>query len=259
MSFLGDCHKKKYSNCHSQHIATKSSLMHPIPIPNKIKSHLKRMSSFLLFSKKGSMAVEAAVAIPLFLFAILNLFSIILIMGKLSSQMASMQQEAKELSVHAHIYGEYQTEWVRIEKSIDMEPVIPVVAFPSAKIQLGCHARKWIGYDIIKNNSQAKEEEWVYITKTGTVYHRNRNCSYLNPTIHCGNMSMVNQLRNRDGERYRCCEICGRRCQSGICFYTEYGNCYHSSLQCSGLKRTVEKVPLSKVGNRRPCSKCGGR
>lgn len=39
-------------------------------------------------------------------------------------------------------------------------------------------------------------------------------------------------------------------------FVTAYGDCYHSTLGCSGLKRTIKAVKLKDVGNLRPCSRC---
>lgn len=256
MSFLGDCCKKK-KKVSKIKFNQKASLVHPNSIPLKILIHLKRVSSFPLISKKGSVTVEAAVAIPLFLFAILNLLSIILIMGKMSGQLASMQQEAKLLSVHAHILGEMQSEWVCFEKEYKVEPIIELISFQSSNTIIGCKARKWIGYDVNKESTQSLEDEWVYITKTGKVYHRKRNCRYLNPSIRCGGMNSMEGKRNKNGEKYSRCEICGRGNGEGICFYTEYGNRIHSSLQCSGLKRTVKSVKLSEVGGRRPCSICG--
>lgn len=38
--------------------------------------------------------------------------------------------------------------------------------------------------------------------------------------------------------------------------YDEYGDCYHSTLGCSGLKRTIKAVRLKDVGRLRPCSRC---
>ena len=257
MSFLGGCYKKIKEFCIYQQWKKKTSLMHPISIPMKKFNHLKRISSFPLISKKGSVTIEATVAIPLFLFAILNLLSVILIMAEMSGQMAGMQQEAKQLSVAAHIQGDVQDEWVCLEKNYRMEPVFNMVPFVPDNVVVGCHARKWIGYNVAKGNSCTKEDEWVYITTSGRVYHRKRNCSYLNPSLHCATVNEVKERRNRDGEKYKCCEICGRGNSSGICFYTEYGNRYHTSLQCSGLKRTVKCVKLSEVKGRRPCSRCG--
>lgn len=40
-------------------------------------------------------------------------------------------------------------------------------------------------------------------------------------------------------------------------YVTETGDRYHSTVTCSGLKRGVIEVPLSQVEDWRPCSRCG--
>lgn len=220
----------------------------------------KRMSSFLLSGREGSMTIEASLAIPLFLFAILNLFSIIILFGEYSSNLADMHREAKELSVHAHIMEEGQNvgnDLIIRTKVQALEPMFPIMGFSSARTIINCRVRKWTGYDVTNGDSLEKEEEWVYVTFHGTTYHRNRNCSYLNPKIMSSASKDIDQYRNKDGERYRLCSSCKDGNLTGICFYTEYGNRYHTSLRCSQLTRSVQTIRLSEAGNRHACSKCG--
>lgn len=235
-----------------------TSLTRPHLSLNRKSLCLKRISSFLLYSRKGSMTVEASVAIPLFLFAILNLLSLILALGGFSANMACMQQKVKELSVHAHILGESQTELVQLKEIYEISPMIEIVGFPKSYTVVGCCARKWTGYDVTPYREGEEKEEWVYITESGTVYHWKRNCSYLNPTVRCTDTNQISFMRNRGGGRYTPCEICGDGYLTGVCFYTDYGDRYHTSLQCSSLKRTVKRVLLSSVEHRPACSKCGG-
>ena len=103
-----------------------------------------------------------------------------------------------------------------------------------------------------------KEEEWVYITPFGESYHISRECRYLSLKIQAGKVEEMAGYRNRSGEIYRLCETCGVSGNNGLCFYTAYGNRYHTSLHCSGLKRTVHTVKKSEVGNRHRCSGCCG-
>lgn len=220
----------------------------------------KRMSSFLLSNMEGSMTVEASIAIPVFLFAILNLLSIILLFGEYSSNLADMHRNAKELSVHAHILEAGQdvdNDLIILTKAQKLEPVIPVMGFDTARTIVNCRIRKWTGYDVMSSQPEDIEEEWVYITPGGEAYHRSRNCSYLNPKILSAVTKDIENYRNKDGEIYRLCLTCKNGSLTGICFYTEYGNRYHTSLQCSSLKRTIEAVRLSDVGSRHACSKCG--
>ncbi|MBQ2257432.1 MAG: pilus assembly protein, partial [Lachnospiraceae bacterium] len=62
--------------------------------------------------------------------------------------------------------------------------------------------------------------------------------------------------RNESREIYYPCEECGGSCGNTV-YITSHGNRYHATLSCSKLKRTVLAVPISQVGGRGACSKCG--
>ena len=104
---------------------------------------------------------------------------------------------------------------------------------------------------------EEEDEEIVYVTPTGRVYHRERNCTYLLPRVRALPAGELNRERNESGGRYYACETC-RPGKSGTVYVTEYGNRYHSSRNCSTISRTVKEVKLSAVvGRMPPCSKCG--
>ena len=97
----------------------------------------------------------------------------------------------------------------------------------------------------------------VYITKTGTAYHLDRNCTYLNPKIKTAPAQSVTDLRNASGGKYAPCGSCGAGGSGNQVYITDYGSSYHKRLECPGLKRTIYTVPLSEAGTRGRCSKCG--
>ena len=69
----------------------------------------------------------------------------------------------------------------------------------------------------------------------------------------------VDKLRNHDGKKYKACKGCGaKKKKDGVVFLTEYGEVYHCSLGCVGLKRTIYRKHLKDVSGLHRCGKCGG-
>ena len=100
-----------------------------------------------------------------------------------------------------------------------------------------------------------EDDETVYVTETGLVYHRDYHCSYLDLSIHLVSMQEISSLRNKSGGKYYPCEHCAEQ-SVGMVYITENGDRYHNSLSCSGLKRTIYAVPLSEVAGKGACSRC---
>ncbi len=118
-----------------------------------------------------------------------------------------------------------------------------------------CRIRGWIG-----DTGNAKEKEgMVYITEWGTVYHLTKNCSYLSLSIQEISPTKLPEARNSSGGKYSPCEKCGKKPLQGKNFYiAKEGDRYHTQRNCSGLKRMILTIPLSQVGSRSLCKRCGG-
>ncbi len=120
--------------------------------------------------------------------------------------------------------------------------------------------RAWTGREdgagATGSEQDESREEYVYVTVTGTVCHADPECSHLKLSIREVRESSLESLRNNSGGKYHPCEKCGDQQGSRI-YITNEGNRYHTSLSCSGLKRTVRKVTKEEAGSLRMCSKCG--
>ena len=120
--------------------------------------------------------------------------------------------------------------------------------------------RAWTGregiYHVDGSTGTKGEGGTVYVAVTGKVYHTDPSCTHLKLSIREVNAQTVGQLRNKNGEKYHACERCHAEHVGGV-YITGEGNRYHSSLSCSGLKRTVEEVSLEDC-DLRPCRKCAG-
>lgn len=116
--------------------------------------------------------------------------------------------------------------------------------------------RKWTGWNAAGESGEG--DVWVYITETGSVYHTKSTCTHLELSIQSVDYSRIADLRNENGEKYRKCAQCAdTENLYGRVYITNQGDCYHTDLGCSGIKRTVRMVRLSEVGTRRACSRCG--
>lgn len=236
-------------------------------------------------SVKGSITVEAAIVMPLFFFAVLcfiYLFEIMVIGTSIHSglQYAGKMVIQSEPLIPVISSGELEADIVqaigssRLNRSIivngsqgidcsksrmslrtgigeltaEYKVRIPVPVFYQKGIVRReiIRVKAWNGYE--KSISGSDEEQIVYLTETGLVYHKDYHCTYLDLSI-----QMVNSKEAE--ENYTPCRICGGRAET--VYVTQSGDRYHSSLSCSGLKRTVYAVPLSEVLGKGACIRCG--
>lgn len=314
MSFLERYNKLIQSalslQTHFKKHTDKYNLIFP-KVKNKLSNYFsKRISSVISFTSEGSLSIEAALIIPIFLFAVMAVLSF---MEMLRLQMkidSSMQQCAKELAVYGYagkelggenmdnlpfgvetLFSEiYVRNRIISETGEDYLKESPMEStnalhfrgsriMENDRIELRCTyyvtpffslspkagflmestavARAFTGYDNLSAVLMGENEKYVYITTNGTAYHRDRGCHYLDLSIEKVFSGDLALLRNADGSIYGACPICGDTNSGSVVFITQYGNKYHSDILCSGLRRTIETIPISQVGNRTPCIKCG--
>ncbi len=126
----------------------------------------------------------------------------------------------------------------------------------TSKITQTAISRKWTGYD--KSNMGEGDDEIVYVTKSGTAYHSSTSCHYLSLSIQTVLVSSVSGCRNISGAKYYACPLCCKNNITQSVYITDYGTNYHTSLTCSGLKRTIYTMSLmaAKEKGYHACSKC---
>ena len=147
---------------------------------------------------------------------------------------------------------------VDLVATYEIQPRCNVFGIPKQLLVNRARTHAWTGYRIGGAAGETEEkEQMVYVTETGTVYHLSRSCTHLDLAITPVASDQLSSSRNASGAGYQACEMCGMRLASqGTYYITKEGDRYHSSLACSGLKRTVYEIPISQVGNKRPCSRC---
>lgn len=143
--------------------------------------------------------------------------------------------------------------------SYQIRSPIGLVSLPGRFFLQRARVRAWTGRIISEEETDENDSatEYVYVTETGSVYHTDPECTYLKLSVHAVDAGELDSLRNNSGAKYYSCELCGGQITGGTVYITNEGTRYHSSLSCSGLKRTVRQVALDELGDMRACSKCG--
>ena len=211
------------------------------------------------FHKRGSLTIEAALILPLFLFACLAVLSVMDMLTHFMDTELKLYQTARSAAVYG--YGVTNEDWIRLKL------VYPVKGFGgrfSKTLLLENHVNVHVfnGYSGDDPVWEEESDVYVYVTSDSEVYHRQRSCKHLNVSVRQVSGSSVGNLRNEDGGKYYKCSYCARAVSSqealsGSVFVTDYGRLYHTRIDCPDLKRTVHAVKLSEVGGRRPCKDCG--
>lgn len=242
---------------------------------------------------RASVTIEAAFAVPLFMFAVLSLIFLIEIQSIRGCIHAAGSDAAKQAAESTAVLPVLNTIQLksdlvnligeeRIERSIlnggtsaiscwksywipgteeinvvieyKIKIPVPLLKSPSVKLKDEFKVSAWNGYQ--KDRKENEDGQIVYITEKGTVWHSDYQCSYLQLSIQYVQYSELQKMRNEGGGKYHKCEQCVYgQAMNGV-YITSYGNRYHNSLNCSSLKRTICAVHKSEVAGRGGCSKC---
>lgn len=253
MSFPGKIFSLKivFNSSKNKKITYHDSLQN---ISGQICYSLGKMSLFASSKKKGSFTLETAVVLPLFLFFMLTIF----VFFDALKEQGHLQEEFVNAAKSMALSGAPSSEEDMI-KMQTIHQVQPKISFFTQKRVYGyvlVSARAWTGADEeLYIGSDDENMEMVYKTSSGSVYHTNPNCSYLNPSIEAVSSVQVSKRRNDSGEIYHACESCGKH-EAETVYITDYGNRYHSDITCSSLKRNILVIPKAEAKGYPHCSKC---
>lgn len=203
---------------------------------------------------RGSLTIESALAMPLFILAISLLIfwtSFLQIQEKLN---ANATDKAREMAKFAYVTEEDTKKEVKLIE-IGKGELLNGVYFERMAV-----ARPFTGR-YYKNvaGGDAEDNRIVFVTKNGKVYHTSNICSHIKISVKEVDFSSVNHLRNKGGAKYYPCEYCARGKLGGKVYITSEGNRVHKNKSCPGIKRTVitmKKIDAEAKGLR-PCERCG--
>ena len=100
---------------------------------------------------EGAMTVEASIAVPLFLFFMVNVLSMLLFFHTFLSNLERLHQQGRQLSMMAYLAGDsglIRDDMVQLIHPARVSPVVPVIGYRGAVIVSCCYMRAWTGYDV---------------------------------------------------------------------------------------------------------------
>ncbi len=240
---------------------------------------------------RGSLTVEAAVAVPIMIFAWLAVICLISTIRVREAVAQSLHQSALEMALSAGddaasvklggTFGSWVTlktmehleeagvvsvsdfnmigsdildgdQWVKLKVSYQIEVLQGLIPLPKIKASQSATVRAWTGYVPGEDDPYGTEpENYVYVTNYGTVYHEDRMCTHIYLSVHMADKAEAMQ--------YPPCEYCGHENESSSTYYiAKNGECYHTKYNCSGLKRTVRRTEIDDAqgAGLAPCSRC---
>lgn len=204
----------------------------------------------------GSISVEACLITPLFVFFIMTLMSFLLMIKDQSVYFQKMNESALYQWECSAVTKDESM--INLKETYVLTPIISFFPGLSVTVKDELLIHPFTGYLLSSGGSNEREkEEYVYVTKSGTKYHTDADCSHISIKPVTIEASSLSKARNSDGAKYHKCDLC-HPLKKGILFITSDGDCYHCDADCSALKRTVKMITLKEAlaNGYTPCSKC---
>lgn len=161
------------------------------------------------------------------------------------------------------IWVDTSKEEERVQLSIHYRVKPENALFPRKQAYYCLHLvyRNWTGEGGEANRAEEGAGQKVYLADHATVYHLDKDCTYINIKVSGIISGKIGEVRNASGAKYYPCEFCEPVLRENEAVYvTLYGTRYHALSSCSALKRSPRECPLEEVKEKyRVCKKCGGQ
>ena len=245
-------------------------------------------------NNKGTVSVEASIAIPIFLFTMLALIYI----AEINTVKGVVYEAAIETTEYMAEYAyltdcfeetdvmDYPMAFLRFEEYVDSKALLDKYivggcagvsflgsSFPDDEGYIDLHVTYYVKVNVpiigsfsrkiterIRQRAYLGDGRYKESTESEMVdkyvYIADNQEAY-HTTRSCSYLMPDIHTSSREAaisNGYRQCEYCGGG-SSDTVYVTSEGECFHSSRSCSRLKRTVHRVKLSETGLP-PCSRC---
>lgn len=229
---------------------------HIIKMPHYRKRKIVRMS--------GSMTVEAAVILPLFLFLFLSLFSFMEILRIQSNLLISLRETGKEMCVYGYLYdkaGSKETE----------NGIIPGILF--SQLYVKEQVIKDIGMEELDASPIVNGHQGISFLTSSIMSNKKdlidlRAVYYVQPDfslLYTPKYLVCTRFLGRAWTGYDVTANSEKEDSQIYVYITETGKVYHWSLDCSSLNIKIKQIAFSVIDKARnesgekyrKCEKCG--
>ena len=219
----------------------------------------KASQSIFAILRTASLTLEAALVLPLFLFSMISLISVMDLYRVETIHLTQLCSAAKTAATYTYNPAGEGIEDITLPDIYQFRTLGGLIPSHTITCLNTVTVRSWNGKAHVPGDGTSSTGRMVYVTESGTVFHRKLGCRYLNLSVTSISASELAVRHNSYGASYGPCEVCvGPGSPAGIVYITAKGNRYHNSPYCSSLKRTIRILRESDVGTMRACSVCGG-
>ena len=246
----------------------------------------------------GLMTVEAGIILPFFLMAVLMFLNMFHVCGIYQELLAATARGVHRCAVEGYNkdfgaddvleklvlqIGRSDTDFSRIAGgmagidywgsgydpdsgkidaavSCSIPPLFSMFDLGNVNVSFSLHSRAFIGGKMLSDSGDTAQTDKtiVYVAENGVVYHRSRDCAYIDLSLHGVMSGALEGIRNSQGGKYYPCERCaeGESAGQSVVYITDTGTRYHISSQCPGLSRTVYEMELTPDCDLPPCHRC---
>lgn len=198
--------------------ALSKSFFPAFPISRKTLSGKVSLCTFLK-SKSHSGDCDGFAAV---FFGVLTLLSFMDIYKVQTEHLTGLCQKAKEAGMYAYGAGGSGTETITLPDVYSYQPIGGLIPLPKIWFHNTVKVHTWNGVIYENGKDTVESQPMVYVTESGSVYHRKLGCSYLNLSVQQISGSSVKALKNAYGEKYQACELCSRGQEpAGVVYITK--------------------------------------
>ncbi|MDD3205114.1 MAG: hypothetical protein PHS74_05185 [Lachnospiraceae bacterium] len=217
-------------------------------VSSKTCSH-KRISLFISY-KKASITVETALVLPLFLFVVINLLSILNIIRLYSDVEMEMHQAGKKMAVYAYAYDNI------MDNHADIVNLADAIGFDDYYLQETIKER--VGKSYLDSSPMVNGKNGISFQKSKIMEEdiidlvAEYKVKPLISVIGFSKIPLINRCRMRAWTGYDNTQ--SENLVSGkeqIVFITETGTVYHTSRSCTHLDLTIQRTSMEEVSSLR--------